>query len=192
MLIGIAGTARSGKGTIANHLRNKYGFTVRSFADPLKDMLTDLFGLDPCYFHRDDLKEAEIPHLGKTPRWLMQRFGTEFARDIDENVWVKSLARDYRRELQENGDVRCIVPDVRFVNEHLMIRQLGGVLWKVCRNNHHGASGGIENHRSEVEINQLPNSSYSEVFCVNEGELDLLRSDVDQALAEEFGTKEFE
>lgn len=46
MIIGISGKKKSGKDTVANYLKDKFGYTVYHYADPLKEFCRDLLGLD--------------------------------------------------------------------------------------------------------------------------------------------------
>ena len=71
-LIGIAGRARSGKDTSANFLAQILGWDTYAFADPIKDTLTSVFG----HLFRSGDREAPIEWLGKSPRQLMQTWGT--------------------------------------------------------------------------------------------------------------------
>ena len=48
LLIGIAGVARSGKDTAAQHLVSHHGFQAYAFADPLRDGLMHILNLSPC------------------------------------------------------------------------------------------------------------------------------------------------
>ena len=46
MIIGICGLIGSGKGIVSDYLVDTYGFEKISFADKLKDAVSELFGLD--------------------------------------------------------------------------------------------------------------------------------------------------
>lgn len=139
MIIGLVGFKGSGKDTFAKTLRDEYGFKRDSFAAPLKDAVSAIFG-----WHRDMVEggdaisrkwREEKDHywseaLGRvvTPRSILQEVGTEVFRDnFDSNIWVKSfMARNY-------GQSNIVVTDVRFVNEMETIKALGGKLLRVKR-----------------------------------------------------------
>ena len=46
MIIGVSGKKKSGKDTVANYLKEKFGYTIYHYADPLKEFCRDLLGLD--------------------------------------------------------------------------------------------------------------------------------------------------
>ncbi len=85
-LIGFAGKARSGKDTAGEYLVDNYNFLRYSFAQPLKDATKIMFGLTDEQIN--DKEKAAEP-WGMSPRDLYQRVGTDIARNIDVNVWVK-------------------------------------------------------------------------------------------------------
>lgn len=134
MLIGLSGLAGSGKSEVAAILVNEFGFTRVKFADPLKNMLRTLMR-DMGYCEDDierhvegDLKEAIIPEIGVTMRHLMVTLGTEWGRDaVHPDLWTRLWAAS----ADNHTDV--VVDDVRFVNEVDLIRERGGVVWRVER-----------------------------------------------------------
>jgi len=124
MLIGFTGKAGVGKTTIAKKLQDYKGFLVKSFANPLKESLVTLTGLPMCHFTDSFLKEQST-EFGKTPRELMQLYGTEFVRNmICEHFWVIRM----RQELNSIGRVDVVIDDVRFEDEAQLIRERGGYL----------------------------------------------------------------
>ena len=46
MIIGIAGYKGAGKDTVANVLQTSFGFEKMSFAQPIKDLIHQTFGID--------------------------------------------------------------------------------------------------------------------------------------------------
>lgn len=140
-LIGIAGPARSGKDTAANFLFTEYGYLIRSFASPIRDMLKVL-GIDPVDLR--DNKDEVTTIYGKTPRYMMQKLGTDWGRDdINPDIWV--IRMEQWLNTHRYSDV--VIPDIRFENEADLIRSRGGIIIHItCR-------GGIEgNHKSEDGI----------------------------------------
>lgn len=75
-LVGLAGSAGTGKTTIGEEFENEQAFKLLSYAYPLKQALIKMTGLAPKWFYDIDYKEREIPGLGVTPRIMMQKFGT--------------------------------------------------------------------------------------------------------------------
>ena len=84
----------------------------------------------------DDAKQE--PQVRK----LLQNLGNSARKIIDENVWV-TLALG-------NIDVnqRVVITDVRFENEAVMIKLMGGQLWRVKRI----GVGPVNDHVSESEL----------------------------------------
>ncbi len=124
-LVALAGPAGVGKTTIAEQLTLTYNFKVVSFAGALKQSLVALTGLTPSHFNKMELKEKQIPGLDYSPRTLMQKFGTEFVRDmVHPNFWVWRMKNTIDKE--QKYDI--IIDDVRFNNEAKFIRDYGGLL----------------------------------------------------------------
>lgn len=137
-VIGIAGLARSGKDTLANHVFERLGFESNkaAFADPVKDMLKSI-GITDI----EGYKEKEHPILGVTSRRMMQTLGTEWGRDtIGEGTWI-NLTR-----CKGEGKKFLIISDVRFSNEADFVRENGMLL-------HVYGRGGIKgDHKSESGV----------------------------------------
>jgi hypothetical protein len=139
LLIGLGGFIDCGKGTVAKQLEEKHGFISLSFADPVKDACAVIFGW-PRVLLEGDTKESrqfrETPdefwshEMGEefTPRKAMQLMGTEAGRNVfHPELWVIAL----KKKIKPGS--HYVVPDVRFVNEINMIRQLGGFYVEVYR-----------------------------------------------------------
>jgi len=102
ILIGLAGTMKSGKDTVADYLVRSYGFTKIGFADAIRNQVTTAFELDNdlCLTAQE---EKELPNhslaliycaeqgfvawlqanhqlnddaaMPRTPRWIQQKWG---------------------------------------------------------------------------------------------------------------------
>jgi hypothetical protein len=133
-LIAIAGLAGSGKDTIGEYLCSQYLFKKDSFAAPLKDAVSSIFGWDRSKVEgttpegrawREQVdpwwaEKLSMPHL--TPRWALQNFGTEvFRQHFHDKIWMLSFEN---RIIQTDKDV--VVTDARFPNELDLIRSIGG------------------------------------------------------------------
>ena len=109
MIISVSGTIGSGKDTIADYLVTQHKFKRISFAASLKDAVSLIFGWDREMLEgttktsrewreQVDVWWAErlgIPHL--TPRWALQYWGTEVARNgFHNDIWVASLENKQR------------------------------------------------------------------------------------------------
>ena len=121
LVIGFAGKARSGKDTAGKYLVDEYQFLRYSFAQPLKEATKIMFHLTDKQIEN---KEKPAEPWGRSPRELYQKVGTDIARNIDVNVWVKG-AEIFMRE---NPGRSIVVTDVRFSNEAFWIRSQGGIV----------------------------------------------------------------
>lgn len=128
-IIAFTGPIGAGKTTASNQLE-KEGFTRIRFAGPLKAMCM-AFGLS-----REQVDGAlkETPSeliCGKTPRFFMQRLGTEFGRNIiGDDLWLRA----FRHQVDTlPADVPVVVDDARFPNEFALVRQLGGIVVYIDR-----------------------------------------------------------
>lgn len=139
ILIGLTGSAGSGKTTVADYLTIDHAFEHFAFADVLKEMLEVLFnalGVDYAALYEPQLKNQPIPALfGLTPRQLMQSLG-DWGRSQHPELWVQALARSAGlHDLPNSTPVhdRIVVSDVRFENEAAWLKSLQGALVRVER-----------------------------------------------------------
>jgi hypothetical protein len=140
VIIGIAGLIGSGKDTVADHLINRHNFRRIKFADKLKDGVASIFEW-PRHLLEGDTKESrewrEIPdpfwtkELGMdiTPRYVLQKFGTEVRDGFHVHTWTILL----KKTILDNPNINYVIPDVRFPHEDTIIKELGGQMWKVSR-----------------------------------------------------------
>lgn len=150
MIIGICGKKRHGKNTVARIIQQYYGSYTIAYADPLKKVCMDLWGLSYNQLFGDELKEVVDPRWGKSPRQIMQQLGEQGVRAIHPDTWTRLLIQNIkdaeagrmpwlhdieaRAFLPAPTDVKLwCVADVRYPNEASTIRQEGGVILKVIR-----------------------------------------------------------
>jgi hypothetical protein len=137
MIIGLVGFIGSGKGTVGDILEQK-GFVKDSFAKPLKDACSVMFGWPREMLEGDtevSRKWREEPDaywsekFGKefSPRLALQLMGTEAGRNVfHKDIWVISL-------LNRSKGKDVVVTDVRFQNEIKFIQDNGGIVIRVKR-----------------------------------------------------------
>jgi hypothetical protein len=164
MIIGLAGSKRSGKSSAAAILET-LDFDVLSFAYTLKLMARIL--MRDCGLTEDQIKaaqqdkEALLPVLGVSYRSLCQTLGTEWGRQhVHNDLWVIAG----RHRLSMSMEPHQVFEDVRFENEAAMIRSLGGRIIHVSR-------PGLDlqdAHASEAGVAFLP----GDIALVNDGSLD--------------------
>lgn len=141
--IGLLGNIGSGKNTVASYFETK-GCITTSFAGPLKDLCSTVFGwpremLEGDTEHSRDFRESVDLYWSKklgisnfTPRLAFQLIGTDVMRThFDVNVWINSL--EYRVKKLHNEHKCVVISDCRFKNEVNLVKELGGVVIQVER-----------------------------------------------------------
>jgi hypothetical protein len=122
MIIGLTGKAGVGKDTVAGLLTG-YRFSHYAFAKPLKQALAVLGLKEP---ETREEKEASIPGRAYSYRRAAQLLGTEWARSLDPDFWVRLAEQNIRQE------TNVVVTDVRFENEARFIRSIpGAAIWHI-------------------------------------------------------------
>ena len=140
MIIGFVGLIGSGKDTAAQILVNEFNFQRESFAGPLKDVLSAVFGwnrlllegTDPYARHwreqPDEWWSARL-NMEVTPRNMMQMWGTDVVRNhFNTDTWIASL----ENRLQKSTN-NIVISDARFPNEIESIQKAGGYIIRVKR-----------------------------------------------------------
>lgn len=141
MIIGICGFIGSGKDTVADYLVNFHEFRRESFANTLKDAVSNVFGWDRTLLEGRTKQAREwreqvdpwwaerlnMPNL--TPRLMLQLWGTEVCRKgFHDDIWIASLENKLR-----NSNDHIVISDCRFPNEIKSIRDAGGIIVWVKR-----------------------------------------------------------
>lgn len=120
------------------------------FADPLKEMCVNLFGLNPENVYGSDAQKNRLTTLTwesmpdcppdkdglMTHRQFLEHFGTQVIRKIYHNAWSEYALK---RIIKEQSEV-SIIPDVRFPNEVEIIKQYGGIVIRLTRDVYHSTS----------------------------------------------------
>lgn len=139
-LIGIVGFINSGKGTVGDIIQNEFGYAKDSFAKPVKDAVSSIFGWDRKLLEGDTAESREWRERPDqfwsdkfgyeiTPRLCLQLLGTEACRNVfHDDIWVASL-------IERSRNRKTVITDVRFRNEIEMIRQNNGIIIRVVRGN---------------------------------------------------------
>ena len=208
MIVGLTGPARCGKNTIADHLVAKYFFTRIAFSDALYKEVAEAFDVSEEMLRRDETKDVRLYGLAlrycrddqfvaavarscgvaiedapmvsrRSPRELLQWWGTEYRRAQDPDYWVKKLAERMCQITGDGGDIhdaRVAVDGVRFPNEEAFLRSLPGFeMWHVVR------QGGPEvaAHASEIEQKRITVDMTRDALLQNNGTIPQLRAIVD-------------
>jgi len=141
MIIGFVGFIGSGKDTAADYLVNFHEFRRDSFANTLKDAVAAVFGWDRIMLEgrtaearkwREQVDQWWATRLGipeLTPRWVLQRWGTEVCRKgFHDDIWIASVENKMRKTADN-----IVISDVRFPNEIKAIHNAGGIVVRVKR-----------------------------------------------------------
>ena len=149
MLIGFIGKMGSGKTTAADFLVDSYQFTKHNFKDGLNAELRELYPdiLDHfrrCYGWTEETDILSVKPAPKETRQLQQKHGTEVRRGQDKDYWVKKWIHKYQNMFSDN----VVVDDVRFFNEVEAIKNMGGIVVRVERDDIKDTG----DHASETEL----------------------------------------
>lgn len=170
-----------GKSTVAEHIWRTKHAQIMPFAYTLKRMLDPVLisaGYSDVerahYLFSPEGKHKPLERLpgSPTPRRLMQTLGTEWGRfcvhgELWVELWrsrVKTADRDY-----------VIVDDVRFHNEAMAVRSLGGQLWCI-------KSSRVITSTEHISEGQLGDQPF-DVILQNDGTIEQLHAAVDCVLA---------
>lgn len=181
-LVGLTGYAGSGKDAAAAGLVAA-GWTRQAFADPVRSMalaidplvVWPLFSTDPVRLSLLVAKRGwhaakECPEV----RQFLQRLGTDAVRvHLGVDAWIQAfdLARDRRSD--------TVAPDVRFPNEALHIRRMGGIVIRIDR----PGVGPVNGHVSEA-VDGLE----VDATVVNDGTIDQLQARVLELVQRHYST----
>jgi len=100
--IALTGRMGTGKSTLAEFLKNSFGFQRRSFAAKLKEMAREMF----------DMKSKD--------RVLLQTLGSKL-REVQSDVWAKYVID----EINETAPLRVVIDDMRYLNEATALKENG-------------------------------------------------------------------
>lgn len=155
ILLGLTARAGSGKDTAADYLCQRYGFVRAAFAEAPRNMLEALLahaGVDHAWLFEPGRKEQPMPVLGTSYRRAMQTLGTEWGRGLlDDDVWVRVLDAHLGLSAQQPVHDRIVITDVRFPNEAAWLRQQGGHLLRLVREQ----AAPVHDHVSEQHTDTL-------------------------------------
>lgn len=212
LLLGFTGRAGAGKDTCAQLLA-QHGFAAIAFADALRAEVAEAWRIDPRMLTDRDTKEWPIEALSvsrcadrrfinalvdieggmpadefdapRSPRWVMQRWGTAYRRAQDPRYWLDIVARwvGHQRDeaRQAHRPALLCITDVRMPNEAALVRALGGTVVQVHRPDLPPMATDTAGHASE----QLPPATH-EVH--NDGDLQHLHAELARVIGLVTGT----
>jgi hypothetical protein len=194
VIIGLTGYAGCGKDTIADILRDEFGFTKASFAGPLKREVAEAFGLTPgdvTFLEDRETKERPLLRMAleecADPGFiacLLEGAGLSGSQLLTELTarrsyrWVlQRWGTEYRRAQSPTywidraaeviaGVERVVFTDTRFPNEAEFIRRAGGTLWHI----HRPEVSVVEEHVSNQQLAE----GDGDTILTNNGTIDSL------------------
>ena len=176
-VVGLTGPMGSGKDTVADLLTTHCGAHKLAFADALRGEIEDAFNIERVFLTRRETKEHPLSALAlahcldsafvgrmliqhqqfndgpldlnapRSPRQIMQWWGTEYRRAMLPGYWVSKVAKRIHYMHKTLGARLIVVTDVRFADEAHLVRSLGGQIWQIKRP---GCDVGNGAHVSEV------------------------------------------
>ena len=155
--IAFGGNMGSGKDTCVDYLCTKYPKHTRiSFAGALYDILS--YAQEKCGFKKNK------------DRKFLQFIGTEWARSINENVWIDIVLN---KKIEGIG----LLSDIRFPNEFNELKNNGWICIKVTRDNIHKnrVGNGDNKHSSELSINDIKDEEWDFILDNNSSLEDLYK-----------------
>lgn len=180
LYVGISGKKGHGKDTFAKELCarlcSKFIFTeIYHYADPIKELVVSVFGLDPdvvynrtpeaaklrdreTYLRRIDFptcfRDDYYRHL--TTREVLQIVGTEIGRNNCPTIWSHA---PFRKEWPDDTNV-VLIPDVRFKDEVESIKENDGLVYRIIR----PSVINVDEHISETALDDYPLNKFSGVL----------------------------
>lgn len=165
-IIGISGKFASGKDTAADIILKHYPqYNRKSFALNVKQIVAILTGTT---LEENLTREGKLsipPGFDKTLGTYQQIVGMSMRRDIDPDVWIKSVLCDTSYKL---------ITDVRFKNEADAILKQGGLLIRIERDPKLRLTEGDprdQTHPSEVDLDDYFTGPLSQHIIHNNGTL---------------------
>ena len=151
-LIGISGKIGSGKDLLSEKIfaylaSKQIKYEHLKFAAGLKQVASILTGGDLEDQYSDQGKEKMIDELGMTNGTLQQILGTILRENLHPDIWIFQVLRF----VKENADTVCVISDCRFKNEANLVKENGGVIIRLNRQNRN-IGNRDPNHISETDL----------------------------------------
>lgn len=174
-LIGCAGQLRNGKDITADYLASRLGWGRGAFASNVKRIFSQAFDVDSDFIEKWKTVPEPPPGFDKPVRQALQFIGDGF-RSIKDSVWIENLLKGSPQSL--------IISDIRYKNELLKVKELGGKNILIYRpgflNDDPNPSESVMKQfvlhyldkKSEGEVKSEGDYSLIDFFVVNDGTIE--------------------
>lgn len=180
--IGLLGAKRAGKDTIADYLVEAYGYQKLSFAEPLRQLASEInpFLPDaPGYFN--DVTEMFGYEYAKDNvpgyRKFLEDLGLGMRKILGPDVWVDKLLETY---FASDPNQPTVVTDCRFPNEAEALYEQLFKLVHVTRK----AAGPLGNHESELHVRGLAEEYHATPLPNESGDVLYLYDSIDEFITD--------
>lgn len=117
-IIFIRGFAGAGKDTLGACFTEHFDCRRFAFADALKEMVAEKYGVDIVVLHSQEGKRGVCPANGKTWREILIAEAAA-AREEDPGVFARATAHS----ISVSGAQRIVLTDWRYPNEYSIVRE---------------------------------------------------------------------
>jgi hypothetical protein len=132
LIIALSGRMGVGKDTIADYLVSNYGFVKIAFADSLKRVINELFGVPLDVLYDSEKKNIHYPLINCTPRELLRSVGE--ALNTLRISQLPPFIFNARAKLHElSYGERVVISDLRTNEEEEFLKAEGALFWRVKR-----------------------------------------------------------
>lgn len=168
--IAFTGRMGTGKSSVADFLVNSFGFKRYSFAAKLKEIASDLFGMNT------------------KDRLLLQVLGTK-VREVEQDSWANFVVK----QIESEAPLRATIDDMRYLNEGAILKGNGFTLVRLYTDVHVrkdrkivGFNPETDRHPSETETDSIE----VDYALDTSGSLDLCYRKVMELLQELIGNEQ--
>jgi len=171
-MIGFLAKRQSGKDTACDYLVERYGYTKRAFAHPLKKVAQELFGFTDDQIFTEQKEEVD-QNWGISPRQAFQVIGSDIVRDLFPKLLLPNIGKNFWINRADIGikdipNQKIVWSDVRFQNEVDYILNNGGIVVKINRPSIHNNEKS-DQHQSELCIDKIDNYTTE---IINDGNIE--------------------
>lgn len=170
-IVAFSGRKFHGKDTCAKVLVDTCNFLHMNFADPVKGVCAEAFGIPREAFDNPELKDQKLKVWPYTTRRQPLQDLAQGLRDKYPDIWVQHMLRRIR---EMTRDARIVISDLRYPNELIMLQDLGAAICFVSRPSLETVSA-QDTHESESYFH-LMNVAANQVFVNDKAKVDLENS----------------